>query len=114
MQMPGRVGRAICGLLMEAHGVWKRYPEQIVVTNGHLLDNIGQGIALVVAELWYAGHMATCQQQDLEAAASLFDQLKDEVEKTISFLSDPDCIQAAKQQENNKTSGELKTEETDK
>jgi len=42
-------------------------------------------------------------EKDIKAAVSLFDEVKDELEKVLSFLSRDDWIEIAKQHENKQT-----------
>ena len=46
MEMTLRMRAAVCGTLVEAHGVRKRSVEEIVVTRGDTPQNVGEMIAL--------------------------------------------------------------------
>ena len=56
-------------------------------------------VILAAEQLGEKAYRLECagDQGDIETAASLFDDLKDELERVISFLSRADWIEAAKQ-----------------
>jgi len=72
----------------------KLYSHRLKSTAGHVAAKQLSAIAY---------HMeCAVDEKDIEAAALLFDDVKDELQKVMAFLSRDDWIEMAKQQENNK------------
>ncbi|MHC4365341.1 MAG: CBS domain-containing protein [Planctomycetota bacterium] len=84
-----------------AEAIRTEYPKDIKLY-AHRLRGSARHVA--AAKLAEKAYLLECigDEKDIETAASLFDDLRDEFGKVISFLSEDDWIEVAKQQENSK------------
>jgi PAS domain S-box-containing protein len=84
-----------------AEAIETEYPKYIKLYAHRLRSSARHVAATKLSEKAYHLECAG-DKKDIETAASLFDDLKDEFDKVISFLSEDDWIEVAKQQENSK------------
>jgi HPt (histidine-containing phosphotransfer) domain-containing protein len=84
-----------------ANAIKTQNPKDIKLYAHRLKGSAGHITAKQLSEIAYRLECAG-EKEDIEEAALLFDDIKDEFQKVIAFLSKADWIEIAKQQENSK------------
>ena len=66
MKVPFRMGFIICWALVESHCVGKGRSKQVVVSDGHALENIGEPLLIILAKILQTCEMGFADNQGLE------------------------------------------------